>query len=345
VAPSLLYNKSYTHVEHGGTHMLETTAQAGLVPHSFNSQPSVENFQQHRKSQSISSKAYAFIANARVLTKNGEYDLALNLLRQASNLQSHEIIFKEMAMTLVLKKSWDEARMITLKWHALYPSFDSSYTKAQIEYELGLDDLSLQSYFESLSVVTTENKELFDILKNIGNIYVRKGDFESAEEFYNKAYAMNSHSDILYVNYGILEMQRGDLNKAKDRFRTALHINSDNDKAWTSLAMVHFEFGDEDLGVANIKRALDINPTNKTAISFAYQKMAQKKHADFLIETMQKFLDRAEFDEEVSCMMIQKLYETGRLQLAILECHRLLLWNPLKEEYFNLINELEGQMT
>ena len=331
--------------------MLETTAQSDLMnQHSISHQANAQTIfptgsqTEVRKIQSISPQIYTYIANARALYKNGEYDLALNLLRQASNHQAHELVFKEMAVTLILKKSWTEARMIANKWHSMFPSFDSSYTKAQIEYEMGFDDQSLQTYFESLSLVSTEKKELFDIFKNIGNIYVRKGDFESAEEFYNKAYALNGHSDILYVNYGILEMQRGELNKAKDRFRTALHINSDNDKAWTSLAMVHFEFGDEDLGVANIKRALDINPSNKTAISFAYQKMAQRKHAEFLIETMQKFLDQADFDEEVSCLLIQKLYEMGRFELAILECNRLLLWNPLKEEYFNLLSELESQV-
>ena len=318
--------------------MLETFVQARTSHATQNVQPEVQTTR-----APLSAQAFSFISNARILNKNGEYNLALNLLRQACNIQPHELIFKEMTATLILKKSWDEARKISTKWHKIYPSFDSSFMKAQVEYELGMDDQSLQSYFECMSLISTEKIELFDIFKNVGNIYVRKGDFESAEEFYNKAYSFNNDSDILYVNYGILEMQRGELNKAKDRFRTALHINSMNDKAWTSLAMVHFEFGDEDLGVANIKKALDLNPSNKTAISFAFQKLNAKKHAEFVVEAMQKFLDTCEFDEEVSCMLIQKLYEANRIELAILECNRLLLWNPLKDEYFELLNQLEGR--
>ncbi len=318
--------------------MLETINQAtqySLQTHQVDSQPEV------KKNSSLSSKAYSFVTNARVLRQNGEYNLALNLLRQACNMQAHEIIFKEIAKTLILKKSWIEARKITTEWHKSFPTFESSFVKAQVEYEIGLDDQSLQTYFECLSYVVDEKIELFDIFKNIGNIYVRKSDFESAEEFYNKAYSFNGDSDILYVNYGILEMQRGDLNKAKDRFRTALHINPENDKAWTSLAMVHFEFGDEDLGSANIKKALDINPVNKTAISFCYQKMNQKKYAHYMIEALQNFLDSGEFDEDVSCMLVQKLHETGQIQLAMIECTRLVLWNPLKDEYFELMNQLQ----
>lgn len=296
------------------------------------------------KPTSLSPQAFSYISNARVLNRNGEHDLALNLLRQACNIQNHELILKEMTATLILKKAWSEAYQISLKWHQFYTGFDSGFVKSQIEYELGFDDQSLQSYFETLSYVTDERTELFDIFKNIGNIYVRKADFESAEEFYNKAYSFNNSSDILYVNYGILEMQRGDLNKAKDRFRTALHVNPKNDKAWTSLAMVHFEFGDEDLGAANIKKALDINPTNKTAISFCYQKMNQKKHSEFVIEAMQRCLDSCEFDEEISCMLVQKFYELKRFQLALIECTRLVLWNPSKVEYFDLMNRLEKSM-
>lgn len=313
--------------------MLETLGQTG----SFSTHHSSA-----LKQQQINPQTYAFLVNARVLIQNGELDLALNLLRQACNLQCHPIILKELARTLVSKKAMSEAQVIVAKWCSLYPGFESSFMKAQIEYELGHDEKSLQTYFETMAFIDDERSELFDIFKNVGNIYVRKGDFESAEEFYNKAYALNSRSDILYVNYGILEMQKGELDKAKDRFRTAIHINGRNDKAWTSLAMVHFEFGDEELGAANIKKALDLNPLNKTALSFACLKMTSKKFGEFVIESLQNFLDKGEFDEEVSCLLIQKLHDKGRLDLAMLECQRLILWNPLEEKYFHLMAELEG---
>ncbi len=324
--------------------MLETLGQTGL-PSFQNEQilnQQITRGEAQSSSEKLTAQVYAFLVNARVLNANGDHDLALNLLRQACNLQSHPVILKELSQTLVAKKSMNEAYTIVTKWCALFPGFDSSFMKAQVEYELGQDEKSLQSYFETMAFVEDERPQLFDIFKNVGNIHVRKGDFESAEEFYNKAYALNSRSDILYVNYGILEMQRGELDKAKDRFRTAIHINSRNDKAWTSLAMVHFEFGDEELGAANIKKALDLNPMNKTALSFAYQKMTSKKFGEFVIEALQNYLDKADFDEEVSCLLIQKFHERGCIDLAILECQRLLLWNPLEEKYFNLLAELEG---
>lgn len=293
--------------------------------------------------ESIDPKVYSLLHNARVLIKHEEYKLALNILRQACTMQTHTLVLNEMTRILIRLEKWNEANITAQQWYRLNPDFDSCYSKAQIEYQLQQDEKSLQSYFEALSYISDAQAELFEIFKNVGNIFVRKGDFESAEEFYNKAHAVNGSSDILYVNYGILEMQRGDLNRAKDRFRSAVHFNARNDKAWVGLAMVHFEFGDEELGIANLKKALDIAPLNKTAISFALQKMSQRVHTPYVIEVLQNYLDQADFDEEISCQLIQKFYELGRFELALIESQRLLLWVPEKPEYYKLVSELEKQ--
>lgn len=302
-----------------------------------------EHIIEKEETASINPKVYTFLQNARVLVKHEEYNLALNLLRQACTLQSHELVLGEMTHVLIKLEKWNEAQRVAEQWYQTSAGFSVCFSKAQIEYQLQMDEKSLQSYFEALSFVADTQPEMFEIFKNVGNIYVRKGDFESAEEFYNKAHAVNSHSDILYVNYGILEMQRGDLNRAKDRFRSAIHFNSRNDKAWVGLAMVHFEFSDEELGIANLKKAIDLAPYNKTAINFALQKMGQRQHTPYVIEVLQKYLDQADFDEEISCQLIQKFYEMGRFELAMIECQRLLLWVPEKPEYYRLSAELEKQ--
>lgn len=292
----------------------------------------------------LSPQVFTLIKNAQVLSSHDENQLASNLLKQASNLQTHPLVLKELTKNLVRLEKWNEAIRVCQQWNQLETVFESVYFRAQIEYQLNLDDKSLQSYFEALSIVDDARTEMFDIFKNIGNLFVRKSDFESAEEFYNKAYALNSASDTLLVNYGILEMQRGDLNKAKDRFRSAVQMNSRNDKAWVGLSMVHFEFGDEELGVANLKKAIDLCPQNKTAIQLAVQKMTQRSQNEYLIEILSQYLSDFEFDEDISCQLIQKFYESGQIDLAYLESQRLILWNPDRAEYFKLNNHLNDQL-
>lgn len=295
--------------------------------------------------RAIPATVMTLIQNSKVLIQHREFSLAINLLRQASNIQSHPVIFRELTLNLIQLEKWSEANRVCLQWCKNEISFDSVYFRAQIEYQLGLDEKSLQSYFESLSIVDEERVELFEVFKNIGNLFVRKADFESAEEFYNKAYALRSDSDILLVNYGILEMQRGDLNKARDRFRSAVQLNDRNDKAWVGLSMVHFDFGDEELGTANLKKALDLNIQNRTAIQFALQKLNQRQHANYLSEILGQYLSEVEFDDEISCQLIQKFYETGKIELAYLEAQRLILWNPERADYQKLFSHLEQQMS
>lgn len=295
--------------------------------------------------QPLTVQAYTLLQNARVLLSHGEVKLAITLLRQACSLQSHALIFQELTKASIATENWSEAQRVVRQWCRMESTFDSTYYRAQIEYQLGQDEKSLQSYFEALSYVAEERVELFDIFKNIGNLYVRKGDFESAEEFYNKAYALQNNSDTLFVNYGVLEMQRGDINKAKERFRSAVQINVASDKAWVGLSMVHFEFGDEELGVANLKKALDINPANRTAVLLAHQKMSQKQHESYLIEMMSEYISQVDSDEEVSCLLIQKFCDAGRFELAAIETQRLILWNPEDIRFHNLLQQIESHVS
>lgn len=141
------------------------------------------------------------------------------------------------------------------------------FANAEALYARGHDSEALSLYLRVLSFLNSDSPIHFTIFKNIGNIFVRAGDFDSAEENYNKAYALKPDSDVLMVNYGTLEIQRGAFDKALTCFRRAVDLNPQNDKGWVGLALIHREYGDFDLCWANLERALDENPLNETAIT------------------------------------------------------------------------------
>jgi tetratricopeptide (TPR) repeat protein len=115
---------------------------------------------------------------------------------------------------------------------------------------------------------STESEALvkFEVYKNTGNLCVKSGEFDLAEDFYNKAFAIKPNSDDLMVNYGALAIQRGNKICALEKFRSALNINIKNDKAWIGLALIHNDLGDYELAWGNLKTALEINPKNKIAV-------------------------------------------------------------------------------
>jgi tetratricopeptide (TPR) repeat protein len=206
---------------------------------------------------------------------------------------------------------------------------------------LGRDQEALESYYEALSVITEENSVLFELYKNMGNIFVRQGDFDGAEEFYNKAYTVNSQSDVLLVNYGTLEVQRSDYDKSLYCFRKAVEVNPANDKAWVGLAMVHNEFGDIELAWANIESALDINPTNRTAVHLAANWGLRDTKIEKAIEYLQQYLASVEQDEDMSLVLINLFCTIGHLEKALLEMERVLLWNPDHKEVRQLKKKIQ----
>ncbi|WP_413943996.1 tetratricopeptide repeat protein [Bdellovibrio sp. HCB-162] len=307
----------------------------------FDPQQAIAEFEaesQPEKEVSVTDARVAtFIKNARVLMKHKEIPLAMNLLRQASNFDSRNPVTLDLLATCLERSSRVQEALIARKTLIEVDyGFESLYKYATSLYKLGRDQEALDKYYEALAVITEENDQLFEVYKNMGNIFVRQGDFDGAEEYYNKAYTMNSQSDVLLVNFGTLEVQRNDFDKSLFCFRKAVEINSNNDKAWVGLAMVHNQFGDNELAWANIETAIDINPQNRTAVHLAANWGLRDGKIQKAIEALQAYLASVEEDEDMSLVLINLFCTAGQVDKALLEMERVLLWNPNHTEVRNL---------
>lgn len=281
----------------------------------------------------IDSVQGTLLKNAQILMKHKEYSLALNILRQASNRDSrHPQTLDMLAQCLETVSKNKEALIARKALVEVDYGFESLFKYATAFYKMGQDQEALDKYFEALAVLTEENQSLFEAYKNMGNIFVRRGDFDGAEEYYNKAYTMNPRSDVLLVNLGTLEVQRNDFDKSLYCFRNAVEINPNNDKAWVGLAMVHNHFGDSELAWANIETAIDINPRNRTAVHLAANWGLRDGKIQKACEALQTYLGSVEEDEDMSLVLINLFCTAGQLDKALLEIERVLLWNPYHEE-------------
>jgi tetratricopeptide (TPR) repeat protein len=270
------------------------------------------------------------IRQARLLRKNRESSLALALLRRACGLESDNFeVLTLMSEILVDADKREEALKVRKVIKELYPEFLTFYHFAEELYLSGQnDEEALKAYFECLSVMEDGVPQLFDIYKNMGNISVKLGDFDGAEEFYNKAYTLKSTSDTLLINFGTLEIQRGDFDRALFCFREAIKINPKNDKAWVGLALMHSEYGDYPLAWANLISALDLQPFNRTAVLLCV-KWGLRDHREALaIEAAEKFLSHESFDEEISLFLIHLYCYLNQFDKAQLETTKILAWNP-----------------
>lgn len=281
--------------------------------------------------------------NARVLMKHSEYSLALNLLRAASNHNSKNIqVLNLLSECLEQTLRFEEALKVRSASVRLECTFDQVQRLATLSYKMGKDEDALRQYYEALSLLTEEDGAIFDVYKNMGNILVRQGDFEGAEDCYNKAYTLNPDSDVLLVNFGTLEVQRQDFDKSLYCFRRAVEINPKNDKAWVGLALVHARFGDSELARANLGMAVEINPGNRTAVLLMANWCLRDRRESQGIDALQEYLSRVEFDEEISLVLINLYCGNSQINEARLECERVLLWNPQNAEVASLRAKLKN---
>ncbi len=291
----------------------------------------------------IDTRIATFLTNARVLMKHQDYRLALNLLRQASNINSKNPTTLGLLAECLEKTAHLEEALVVHKALVTYNyGFESLYGRATTLYKVGRDQEAMDGYYEALSILKEENELLFELYKNMGNIFVKQGDFDAAEEYYNKAYTVNSQSDVLLVNFGTLEVQRNDFEKSLYCFRKAVEMNAENDKAWIGLAMVHSQFGDHDLAWANLEAGIDINPQNKTAVHLAANWAVRDGRLLKAIEFLQVYLSEVDDDEELSLVLINLYCMTGQIENAIIEMEKVLLWNPDNKEVRELKRKLSA---
>ena len=158
---------------------------------------------------------------------------------------------------------------------------------------------ALKAFHQALDIMEPKDPKHFEVYKNMGNLYLKCGDIDAAEEKYNLANAMNSQDQNLIINYGVLAIQKGNYEEAKSRFAEVISLNNSSDLAWVGLGLVHRAHADHDLARACILRGLDENPYNKLAITNYYQ-WCYQDGIDSSDEFVVNFLDKYPDDVEIS---------------------------------------------
>ncbi len=205
--------------------------------------------------------------------------------------------------------------------------FETVFTLARLEYQLEMDSEAFTHLQEALLIAPGECSELFEIFKTLGNIFVRRGDFDSAEDSYNKAHRLKPDSDVLLVNLGTLCVQRQEWDLALERFRTALSLNIGNDKAWIGLAICHRTKGDFELAWGNLEAALEYNPLNDVALTLALNWGGTDKESR-VREMLRAYLVLGGWNEEFSLAFAWLSWRRGETNIALCELERLLAVNP-----------------
>lgn len=277
------------------------------------------------------------LQHAATLIRFREFGSAQNLLRHALLQDSRNLKAIEMMAGLLEKTGkLEEALKCRRALVRLQPSADHHLDLAALYYTLENDVSALATYEDALANHAMPESRLFEVYKNIGNIQVRRGDFDAAEDYYNRAFTIEPKSDALLVNFGTLEINRDDLEAASSRFRAALNVNPESDRAWVGLALVHRSKGDFELSWANLERSLDLNPKNRTALKLIVEWSVRDGRVQSAARRLENYLSNDGEDAEMAFSMAKCLTLLGRFDEALLECERVVALDPEQEEAYRL---------
>jgi tetratricopeptide (TPR) repeat protein len=199
-----------------------------------------------------------------------------------------------------------------------------------------LEDSILHQYHQ------LNRESLFLIYNELGNLFQKLGDWDTAEDYYHKAFALRPTSAQLLVNLGTLNIQKGEWLLVGHYFKEALRYQSHLDKAWTGLAIYHHYLGELGLAVANLKQALDHNPSHRTALLFLHQwseKLSPLPSEEVLSYTA-KYLYANPWDQEISLLLIRSSVACQNFSLAKIESEKLICLEPHNPIYAQIYFEL-----
>lgn len=254
------------------------------------------------------------------------------------------LIALELARRLCERNRLEEAVRILKNVIRIDYRFETVSRLAQVEYRLELLEEAFDHLQQAVLIAPDGGNELFDVFKTLGNIYVKRGDLESAEENYNKAFRLNPDSDSLHVNLGTLHIQRHDWEQATDRFRAALSLNPSNDKAWVGLALCHRMKGDWELAWGNLEAALEYNPLNEVALGLALEWSTHEGKEFRALDLIRNFLVEGGWNEKLSLAFAWLSYRRGETVHAKLELERILAVNPTNFQALSLADELRNSL-
>lgn len=158
----------------------------------------------------------------------------------------------------------------------------SAYLNLGMAYDnIGNFDQAENAFNKALKIAP-ENSELF---YKIGNHYEEKNDDDNAIDYYKKAIESNKDYEDAYISLANCYTKREELNLAIETYKKALDINDNNAKTYNNLGNAYYQKAEYDQAAESYQKALEFEPANSNArkmVKLANEKIVMKKNQDTL---------------------------------------------------------------
>ena len=198
----------------------------------------------------------------------GDHSASSRLLEWGATLALEN---KEWKIAEQLFSSLLERRKKLLDWLGLAKALFQQFRYEEAE----------ECYLEAVDQIKEPGPLLLKLYMSLAEVYVLKEDFLMAEEYYNKASALDPHSKILLFHRAMMYLKEKNYELSEKYFQTFLLDHFTCAKAWLGLALSRKALGEKDLALACLKQCLDFDPENQMALNL------KKKWSSSILENLQ----------------------------------------------------------
>lgn len=263
------------------------------------------------------------------LANMGEIYYIMNLNAQAASYLDQALVLDPKNSTLHLKLAGAYERLGQID--NAVKEYNLALTKSDDNQEILM---SLENIWRQR---VAQNPNDAEAHANLGAVFQRKNDFDSALAQYEKAEQLNPSNVTTRLNMGTLYQAKKEYETAIEAYDTIIAVNPNFMPAYLYKAQCYKALGNKDAALQNYKLALNLEPSNqdiKAEMFDMYENtMTPEQKLAFINQQLQKEPNNADLTYKYAF----ELHKAGRIAEAIPYYSQSIKLDPKNEDaYLNL---------
>ncbi len=250
------------------------------------------------------------------LMNGGQLDEAKKELEKILPICNQAFVWKNLYW-LEVKRNSEEGQVYSArKLVEVEDSVSHQFLLAKSYLKCGCDQEALRICHSIIDNTTDFDGILFLVFKMMGSLYLRANDYEAAEEYYNRAFAINPYDLDIQISTGYLFLQSQCLDKARDKFASILMSHGNLVEVRIGLALVHSFLGEFEMACGNLADVLDRNPSHQLALSLYSRWSSNCKEGAYPLTYLEAHLKENPSDDSALTLMLNWLVQNQRFGKA-----------------------------
>jgi len=209
----------------------------------------------------------------RQLQKNPKITLTLKKIKESDNtIMKDEASFNlfEEANLLFADKKYDEALALLEQFLEQNPiAYQAHLSIGDCYREKGEFDKAIEEYNRALEKAQNDEEmggeTAAKALAALGEIYLRKEDFENAQNYFKQSIEAYPENEILAYNVGEIYFSNQKIDEAIHYFELSTQIKPDWPSSYLKLGYVYLNKGDYEKSKLNFNKFLELDPESSEA--------------------------------------------------------------------------------